>query len=216
MSASPDMRGRSFCASGIGDLDLELEVGDVLDPLAERRDLAHLALEGAVREGLGPDPRRLAERDARHLVLVDEAAQAQGLGGREREQQRAARHRGDGRDRAALLDRHVEHAPRERRGDGRVGELRRERVERAAGAGHLRLRALVARLRRVALLGRGGAAALELVAALDVDLREAQLDARLAQRRLGLARLGRQQLALDLDERLALLDARRPPRRGSS
>ena len=191
---------------GVGDVDLELEVGDVLDPLAERGDLAHHALEGALREGLGPDPRRLAQLDPRHLVLVDEAAQPQGVGGGEREQQRPARHGGDGRHRAAFFDVHVEHAPRERRGDGRVGELCREGLQRGGGAGHQRLRAFVAGLGRVALLGRSGAAALELVAAFDVDLREAQLHARLAQRRLGLAHLGGQQLPFDLDERLALLD----------
>ena len=64
-------RSRAFYAGVLGhQIDLDLEVGNVLDALAHRCDLANPTLEDAIREGLRPNTRALADFQQRHLVLV--------------------------------------------------------------------------------------------------------------------------------------------------
>ena len=134
----------------------------------------------------------------------------------DREQQRAARHRGDRRDRVALLDEDVEHATGERRAHRRVAELHVERRESRLGLGEQRRRLLAARARFVLGAVRRGVAGAQLVDAPLLDARVAQLDARRVDRRARLAHLGFEQVALQLDQHLARLRPCRSRRRGSS
>ncbi len=191
---------------GIVDLDLDLEVGDVLDAFPHRADLAHGPREDPIREGLGPDPGRLSERHARDLVLVDQALEVHAAGGGDRQEQGAPRDGGDRRDRVALLDVDVEHAARERGADRRVAELHLERVEAGPHASEFGAGTVVARARVVAIAQGGGAAGRERLATFKLELGEASAHVGSPHAGLGLAYLGLEDLAIELDEQGSGLD----------
>ena len=146
MSASPDMRGFSCCASGsVTSISTSKYVTFWMrcpSGAISRTTPANVRVRRRPRCGSAPAGRaRRARPRSRRRGRCRCSVSVAG----EREQQRAARHGGDGRDRAALFDGHVEHAPGQRRGHRRVAELGRERVERGARARRQRLRTLVAR-----------------------------------------------------------------------
>ena len=87
------------------------------DRIAHRRDLAHLALEPPAGEGIGAQQHRLADGDARNVLLVDLGHHLQRLRHADPEQDLAGL--GDLADLAVPAQHHAVHG----RGDGVVVEL---------------------------------------------------------------------------------------------